>query len=151
MLLYVKGSKIIYLAKGQWHITVVFSTWLRKGRREMQGLMARSLSTLVRSLDMKSTLSFYSFIFSYCATAFLLPIVAQAMDRLVLNIFLISRDCTNKIELPIKLHNSVVYQLVVLDFDKRLRFMWTSLYLKYISIYVLVMILLVLMDALCKC
>ena len=146
-----KCQKNIHSEKGQQQITVVFSTWMRKGRRETQGFMARPLSTPARGLHMKSTLSLHSFIFSYCAIAFLLPIVVHAIIRLVLNIFLISRDCTNKNELPIKIHNFVVYELVVLDFDKRLRFMWTSLYLKYISIYVLVMILLVLMDALCKC
>ena len=97
--------------------------------------MARPLSTPARSLHMKSTLSLHSFIFSYCATVFLLPIVAQAMDRLVLNIFLISRDCKNRIELPIKLHNSVVYQIIVLEVDKRLRFMLDlSVFAIYINI-----------------
>ena len=80
--------------------------------------MARPLSTPARRLHMKSTLSLHSFIFSYCATVFLLPIVAQAKDRLVLNICLISRYCINRIKLPIKLHNSIVYRLAILDFKK---------------------------------
>ena len=96
----------------------VLSTWLRKGRRKTQGFMARLLSTLAHNLHMKSTLSPPSFIFSSHATMFLLPKVAQTMDSFVLNVSLISRGCINRIELPIKLHNSVVYRLATLDFKE---------------------------------